>query len=739
MYSEKQYPIDIPTWDNGVWEHTTFTTTQEFIDFLLPLFKEPGTCAFDDVSANMFNEQAQLFKKNNYYCAAPFRSKDFMAYWDDQKEKCRMGVIFKSKGKTWYIPRDYYMWLNFLPIFDKEAGVYDFPHIWDIQYYMALYEALAELSNKHAAILKKRQMASSYFHCAKLANQYWFEEGAKLKMGSSLKDKINEKGSWKMVEEYSAFLNEHTAWYRPHNPSGVMNWEQKIEVTTNGRDIIKGLKSTFTGHTFDKDPTNGVGGPCRYFFHEEAGIAPKMGETYEYMRPALHSGMITTGMFIAAGSVGDLDQCEPLKEFILHPDENDFYAVESNMMDEKGTHGRHGLFLPEQWSMPPFIDEFGNSLVEEALAAIKEQRAIWKRDLTPDKYRLRISQKPMNIEEAFAFRKAAVFPLHVLGAQTQRIEDNTYGKEYLDIRYSAEGKPEFFPTKKQPIMEFPVSKKVDDKEGCLVIYERPVKNPEWNLYNGSIDPVSEGKTTTSDSLCSIYIWKNTVEVTKPDENGEMKTHIEQGKLVAAWCGRFDDIGKTHERLELIIQMYNAWTIIENNISLFIQHMIAKRLQKYLVPKDQILFLKELSANKAVFADYGWKNSGTLFKHHLISYAVESVREVIDTVENEDKTETNILGVERIPDPMLLKEMSQYHEGLNVDRLVTYAALVAFVKVQQANRGYAKRVEQEGDKNLQNSQNLFKLKSSPFRHMGHGSSSSSGMKKPRSAFKRLGRK
>jgi hypothetical protein len=31
------------------------------------------------------------------------------------------------------------------------------------------------------------------------------------------------------------------------------------------------------------------------------------------MRPAMRSGMITTGMFIAAGSVGDLSQCEPLK------------------------------------------------------------------------------------------------------------------------------------------------------------------------------------------------------------------------------------------------------------------------------------------------------------------------------------------------------------------------------------------------------------------------------------------
>ena len=60
--------------------------------------------------------------------------------------------------------------------------------------------------------------------------------------------------------------------------------------------------------------------------------------------------------------------------------------------------------------------------------------------------------------------------------------------------------------------------------------------------------------------------------------------IEKDKIVASWCGRFDDINKTHERLELIIEWYKAWTIVENNISLFIQHMIAKRKQKYLVPK-----------------------------------------------------------------------------------------------------------------------------------------------------------
>ena len=34
----------------------------------------------------------------------------------------------------------------------------------------------------------------------------------------------------------------------------------------------------------------------------------------------------------------------------------------------------------------------------------------WQKDLAPEQYQLRISQKPINIAEAFAYRKAAIFP-----------------------------------------------------------------------------------------------------------------------------------------------------------------------------------------------------------------------------------------------------------------------------------------------------------------------------------------
>ena len=721
----------IPTYNQGEWTTTEFKSDEDLAKFVLSIFSEPGKYEFDE-TAFLFNAEARRFNKEGFYCPAPFRSKDFMSYWDDQKNKCRNGVIYKTKKKSWYITRDYYMWLNFLPIYDKEEKKYGFAKVRDAQYHMALYELLAELNNKHCAILKKRQIASSYFHMGKVINTYWFEEGSVCKIGASLKDYINDKGSWKFLDEYKTFLNEHTAWYRPSTPEKVLLWEQKIEVRVNNRKTARGLKSKIQGASFEKNATTGVGGPTTYFFHEEAGIAPKMMDTYEYLRPAMSSGMMTTGMFIAAGSVGDLEQCNPLKEMILNPTVNDIYAVETNLMDADGTTGLAGLFIPEQWSMPPYIDDFGNSKIEEALESILVERERWKSELTPEQFQLRISQKPMNIAEAFAYRKQSIFPQGILQKQMRKITDKEYSYEHIELEWEQEG----IVAKRSnrlPISKFPVDKRSNNKEGVLVVWERPIKNPEFGMYYASIDPVSEGKTTTSDSLCSIFVYKNPVEIRRETPDG-IETIIEKDKVVASWCGRYDDINKTHEQLEKIIEWYKAWTVVENNISLFIQHMIAKRKQKWLVPKQQILFLKDLGSNRTVYQEYGWKNTGTLFKNHLISYAIEFIREQID-----EETDINgsvisqTLGVERIPDPMLLKEMLAYYPGLNVDRLVAFSALIAFAKVQQSNRGYLKRRE-SASKSLDNQENLYKLKYSAFRNLGRNKGI--GRTKKRSGFKNI---
>ena len=731
---DKPY-IDIPTYDNGTWTNTVYDTHTDFAEYVVSQFKEPGKYDFDDTS-EIFNEQARLFRtQKDVYCFAPMRSRDYIVYWDTEKEKCQKGVIFKNKGKEWYLPRDYYMWINFLPIYDKVKKDFDFPLVWDVQLHIALYELKAEMHFTHASIFKKRQIASSYFHAAKFINQLWFETGVTLKIGASESRHIDGDGTWTFFEEYKDFLNANTGWYRPMNPKKVKNWQQKIEVTQKGRKKTVGNKGKLLGMSFEQSATKGVGGPCRMFFYEEAGIAPTLDQTFEYIRPALNAGEITTGLFIAAGSVGKLKDCEPLKELTLNPVANGIEPVTSNLLDETGIEGETGLFIPEQWGMPPYIDQWGNSQPEPALKSLEATFEKWKKDLKPELYQLRISQHPRNIKEGFAYRDVSKFPQNLVSAQKRNIEEGDYPYELIDLTEDLEGTLVIKKGTHLPITEFPVSPKLEDKTGSIVCWERPEESPAWGTFYGSIDPVSEGKTITSDSLCSIYIYKNPIEVTRITENGT-ENFIEGDKIVAAWCGRFNDLNETHLKLRLLIEWYNCWTLIENNISLFIQYMISEKKQKYLVPKNQVVFLKELQANKSSFQDYGWRNVGTIFKTHLLNYLIEWLTEVIDTEEDAEGTITKkTYGISRIPDRMAMLEMEAYRDGVNVDRLVSLASLVAFAKIQQANRGYQKRVENETRKDLEKSPNLFKLNSSPFRNLGKNKLPGANKMK-RSPYKRL---
>jgi hypothetical protein len=729
---------NIPCLNNGVWELKSFDNRAEFADTLeREYFKEPGTYELDNI-IDAFKEMAIKFNQDGYYCDYLEGTIDFEDFWDFEKLKSRKGVFYTVGDKKFYLTRYYYFWINYLPIIDKVKKKRRLNDIWDTQIWMDLYEFIAELKYKHAVVLKKRQFGSSLYHIAKLINILWFEDSPVLKMGGSLDAYLTGvNGSWKFAQMYRTHLNKHTAWTREMNPGVVGEWVQKQEVSEGGRKYDVGLMGTLQSISFQQSDTAGVGGLTTMFFYEEAGIAPRMDKTLEFLLPAMEAGDITTGFFVAAGTVGDLDQCKPLKTYIYKASANNFYTIQNKWVNLKGTVQETGMFVPEQYSMPPYIDEFGNSLVEEATARLEQLYEEWERDLEPDVCQIRKSQRPINMQVAFAARSESRFPLALVQSHKLDVDDNKYPYELIELEKDNQNTIVATRTNKPPILEFPVDKKMIDKSGSIVVWERPDENPEWGTYYASIDPVSEGKTTASDSLCSIFVYKNPVQVTKKVD-GKTKTFVEGDKIVCSWAGRFDDINDTHERLQLIIEWYNAWTLVEANVSLFILHMIHNKKQKYLVPKSEMIFLKEHGHNKGTHQEYGWKNTGTIFVNNLLTYLIESLKEKIyeETDENGEVVSVTY-GINRIPDPMALEEMLQYEHGLNVDRLISLSALIAFVKLQNANRGYKKRFETEDNSHLENSDKIYNLnKSAPFKNIGRRGNAFSTKKPKRSPFRRL---
>ena len=106
----------IPTWNEGVWEETKFQNYRGLSENLFYLiFKEPGQNIILMIQPSSLMKKQLKFNKQGFYCDKPMRSKDFMKFIGKiKKTKCREGVIYKNKGNTWYLTRDYYMWLNFL-------------------------------------------------------------------------------------------------------------------------------------------------------------------------------------------------------------------------------------------------------------------------------------------------------------------------------------------------------------------------------------------------------------------------------------------------------------------------------------------------------------------------------------------------------------------------------------------------------------------------------------------------
>lgn len=706
--------LDAETW---TWGETTFESQPAFAKFLKSIFKEPGEYDFDESTLG-WNSMGSKFREKGYYTALPNNTKDWINFWNFEKRKCRLGVIWKNKDKVWYLTREYYQLLNFLPITNKEKGsIEGFCDVRDTQYHMSLYEKIAESIHKHSALLKKRQMLSSYYHCAKLFNFFWFEKNKRLKMFASDDDYISGKqGSWSILEAYRDFTNQHTAWFRNCQPNEVGNWEQKIKVKINGRTVTQGNKSSIIAKTLKRDPSKGVGGPAYIAFYEEAGIAPTMDTTLQFMNPALESGLVKVGSFIAAGSVGDLTDCKPLEKFIKDPDPYEIHKVPTRWYDETGVVKECGLFIPEQYGMHPYIDQYGNSQVEAALAALNEAEIEWQK-LSPSEYQLKKSQKPRNIKEAFAFRDTLYFPTQLIERRQQIIKEQIKEgmlKPLKGIMRETDGVIEFIPLSRLPEaerpceMEFPVDPKQVDKRGVTIIYEMPKMipvggdKPEFGVYFAGVDSIEANITTTSDSLYSVSIVKRLIEVHDEDENGSRTIRYEGGTLVACYTGRYDDINDTNNQGELLIRIYNALSACERNKPNFINHMRRKGFAKLISKRKELTLFKDVDMTGYDTDEYGiYLGSDGKANDIINGNLLEDLTTELDAVHKKNKDGSLgevvkvIKGVDLINDYWTLEELKLYQKDINTDRRISFGLAKTLAKCYELM--YKKKVMGERKK------------------------------------------
>lgn len=190
-----------------------------------------------------------------------------------------------------------------------------------------------------------------------------------------------------------------------------------------------------------------------------------------------------------------------------------------------------------------------------------------------------------------------------------------------------------------------------------------------NITTHNCDPYRQDNSEYSDSLGAVYIYKRMHDI-----QGEKM----QDAFVAAYVARPKDKKKWSEQARLLIKYYNARVLCENDEVSFIDYMIAKGDGHYLEP--QPLWLREIVPNSTVTREKGIHRSSERIREHLRSNFKQYMEEVVYT-EKDDKGSVikEVLGVNRIPDPMLCEEVSKWTPNTNVDRCVAAELAITMAK------------------------------------------------------------
>jgi hypothetical protein len=690
-----KFPLKIQTLDTKTEEtgYKTFETNEEFVEFVKSNFKLPGQ--YNLKNTIRWQDAGMTYTRNvppnspnfvgGFYTKAVKGTYRYKQYWNNEKEKVLNGIIIDDV----YIPPFYHWYLNYCPIYDDVKKKKRLGDVWDSDLWFFLYIMLCLLTGKHAVVVKARQRGYSFKIMSILYWSYSWKEGSVNTMGAH-KDEYTLK-SWRFLEFYRQHINANTYWKRGPIVPKTQEWQERTQLVDGS---YTGLDSKLSTTTFKTSPENGVGGSQTIFFYEEAGVAPTLLQTVGYVRPALEKGRRTTGLIIASGSVGDLDQCKDLKEIFYNADAHNFYSMD-NTWDKKSGYKRCGLFVSEAYNLEGFIDSEGNSLVEEAEEWIKENNARVKKTKASDLAQLDISQKPTSPEEAFAQRKISDFPLEMLQRQQERIKlkEQTNNWAFKPIKctlYEDEtGKVKLKTTNLPPEHEYPIKPTWEDKRGVVTIYHMPEENPKWLTYFAGVDTVEVDETSTSESIMTVDIYMRSVKI-KYKEGNEVKTRIEGGKIVATFRGRYNPVEKGNEQAWFLIKLFNAFTYVERSKPNFINYMKRNgRAEKYLAKESDVPMFKDLNVNSALSrSSYGFIMTGTNQVWNVLkSNMKEYFSQEFDRIEKKDGEVIKIItGVDKIDDYWLLEEYIQYNDKDNFDRIVSSSAAVTIGKVYENELG-----------------------------------------------------
>ena len=283
-------------------------------------------------------------------------------------------------------------------------------------------------------------------------------------------------------------------------------------------------------------------------------------------------------------------------------------------------------------------------------------------------------QYPIDPEEVFLSSEVSPFSNVYEEARKHRehlLETGLWDARY-DLNRNSEGKIEATSSNKS-LVEFPF--RGDNQDAPFLLFKHPEPNAPKYMYIASGDMYKQEKTTTTDSVCTIGIYKYPIF---GDPDGR--------ELVASYAGRPKTYKELNDKILILLEYYNAVFFPENeDIAVLQTYLESLRLEdKYL--EKHIDFNSSLKYSENDARKYGWtprQSKGKLIGMYA-NYLDENVKII-----NEKGIEVIVKRVQTIKDVWLLSEIMNFTESGNFDRISGHIGAVGFIHFLEKNYIYPK--------------------------------------------------
>ena len=649
-------------------------------------------------------------------------SAEYKSFWQNEVKKIREGITINGFEFSPFLYWHLNLWSIYVDtlVNGRVLRRLDRPQFWDS--FILIDETINKAENhpdgkKGVAIVGSRRLSKSVIITSRVAHQAVAYQNTECLVSGGNQPDIKNLTDYldlglRNLPEYLRFSRVEDDWkkcvtfgFKEKSTNKRHEWS-KIHIRNfddgNNTEAAAGL--TLSGFLLDE------GGKFP-FLSALAATTPCFDSPY---------GWRCSPIITATG--GDMKKAGDMQELFNNPEAYNFLSVSAK---EDGTSislfipGTQSLKIPrEPKLLSHYLDvpegsELDNMTIwvadeEKGKELILKGREQTRKSSGMEAYLKEVMYYPLTPEECFLDASENIFPVDLLQEQLNFLESGGYIKDvdYVELYRDINGVVKHKPTDHKPVNSYP-AKPSEDNSGVVQIFEFPMADAPYGLYTAGTDPYKQSQAHYSTSLGATYIFKRIHNLT-----GERF----QNMPVACYVGRPKKIQTWYEETRKLLDFYNAKTLCENMDMGFIDHCIEKKdPDKYLERTPSIL-REEIHANTRVNRTYGIHTS-TGIKDYINSLIIEYLQETIEVKTDEEGNHKQVLGVSRILDPMLIKELLKYTPRSNADRKDAFGYSLLMAKNLNRSVIVSDRVDTryESYKNIANrKKSLFTSSGNPFR-------------------------